>query len=97
MVSDSQPPADDVLDSEKGNSPLSIDTGQLIASTSSNEPYSVYAKKHKVAIIFTASVASFFSPMGANIYLPAINSVAADLHVSDTLINLTLTTYLVRT
>jgi len=59
-------------------------------------PYTIYSKKQKIAIILAASVASFFSPMSANIYIPALNSVAADLHVSNTLINLTLTTYLVR-
>jgi hypothetical protein len=64
--------------------------------TSVGVPYTIYSKKQKIAIILAASVASFFSPMSANIYIPALNSVAADLHVSNTLINLTLTTYLVR-
>jgi MFS family permease len=42
-----------------------------------------------------AACASFVSPMTANIYFPALNSIAADLGVSIRLINLTLTTYMV--
>jgi hypothetical protein len=59
-------------------------------------PYTIYTKRQKIGIIFAASFASFFSPMSANIYVPALNSVAASLRVSNTQINLTLTTYLVR-
>jgi multidrug resistance protein len=82
-----QMPSDDV---ELGP-PLEVERTQ----TSVYVPYTIYSKKQKIAIILAASVASFFSPMSANIYIPALNSVAADLHVSNTLINLTLTTYLV--
>ena len=39
--------------------------------------------------------AAFISPTSANIYFPALNPLAADLHVSNTLINLTLTSYMI--
>ena len=42
-----------------------------------------------------ATCAGFVSPMTANIYFPALNPIAADLGVSVSLINLTLTTYMV--
>ncbi|KAG9792292.1 hypothetical protein KCU88_g907, partial [Aureobasidium melanogenum] len=42
-----------------------------------------------------AAWAGFFSPVSANIYFPALNPLAQDLHVSDTLINLTLTSYMI--
>jgi len=42
-----------------------------------------------------ATVGGTVSPMTANIYFPALNSIAADLGVSIGLINLTLTTYMV--
>lgn len=42
-----------------------------------------------------ASWAGFFSPVSANIYFPALNTLARDLHVSNTLINLTLTSYMI--
>ena len=37
----------------------------------------------------------FFSPLSANIYFPALNSLAADLQVSNELINLSLTSYMI--
>jgi MFS family permease len=40
-------------------------------------------------------LASSFSPFSANIYYPSLNSIAADLHVSSSQINLTITTYMV--
>jgi hypothetical protein len=61
----------------------------------SQEPYSVYTHKQKIGIILTAALVSVFSPMGSNIYIPSFNSVAHDMHVSLSMINLTLTTYLV--
>jgi hypothetical protein len=59
------------------------------------EPYSIYTHRQKIGIIFTASFVSILSPMGSNIFIPAFNSVASDLHVSASMVNLTLTTYLV--
>lgn len=62
----------------------------------SGEVYSIYESKAKILIVVTASIAGFFSPLSANIYLPALNTLADQLHVSNTLINLTVTTYMVR-
>lgn len=42
-----------------------------------------------------ASWAGFFSPVSANIYFPALETLARDLHVSNSLINLTLTSYMI--
>jgi hypothetical protein len=83
---------------EEPGSPTDVENGvrdEKQMNTSSNVPYSIYSKKQKIVIILAASIASFFSPMSANIYIPALNSIAKDLHVSNTLINLTLTSYLV--
>ena len=63
---------------------------------STGSPYSVFTSRQKKWIILTASLGAFFSPMSAQIYLPALNSIAKDLHVSSSLINLTVTTYMVR-
>lgn len=45
--------------------------------------------------IFFVALAGFFSPLSANIYFPALNYLAHDLHVSLKPINLTITAYLV--
>ncbi|KAJ4300632.1 hypothetical protein N0V88_003317 [Collariella sp. IMI 366227] len=62
---------------------------------SSGPVYSVFSRRTRRWVILMASCASFVSPMTVNIYLPALNPIAADLGVSVKLINLTLTTYMV--
>lgn len=57
--------------------------------------HSVFSKNQKLFIIFMASWAGFFSPVSGQIYFPALNPLAQDLHVSNSLINLTLTSYMV--
>ena len=46
-------------------------------------------------IVLVASMASFFSPISANIYFPALNTLAQEYRVSTTLINLTITVYMI--
>ncbi|KAI2998846.1 hypothetical protein CBS147346_7928 [Aspergillus niger] len=59
------------------------------------EVYSTFSRWTKALIVLMASVASIFSSLSANIYLPALDTIAEQLHVSDTLINLTLSTYMI--
>jgi uncharacterized membrane protein (DUF2068 family) len=71
------------------------------AGTSSGDladvEYSVFTASQRRYIVFMASWAGFFSPVSSQIYFPALNTLAKDLHVSNSLINLTLTSYMVRT
>lgn len=60
-----------------------------------NVPFSVWTPTEKKLIIFSAGVAAFFSPVSGQIYFPALNSIEADLNVSYTLVNLSITTYMV--
>lgn len=69
------------------------DTTPLLSR--SRESYSVYTIGQKRMIILTAALASSFSPFSANIYYPSLNSIAADLRVTSSQINLTITTYMV--
>jgi hypothetical protein len=62
-----------------------------------NGLYSIFSKNEKIGIIIIASWAAFFSPVSSNIYFPALNDLADDLHVTDSLINLTITSYMVCT
>lgn len=59
------------------------------------EEYSVFTVGQKRAIIFAGSFASWFSPMTGSIYFPALDRIAADLGVSNSKINITVTTYLI--
>jgi hypothetical protein len=67
----------------------------LLHATPTTESYSVFTPTQKRLIILTAALASSFSPLSANIYYPALNSIAKDLRVSPSQINLTITTYMV--
>lgn len=57
--------------------------------------YSVFSKREKIFIAIMASISTFYSPLSATIYFPALNTIANDLQISDTLVNLTVTTYMV--
>ncbi|KAL9115139.1 MAG: hypothetical protein Q9227_000933 [Pyrenula ochraceoflavens] len=61
----------------------------------SGPPFSVFTGNQRRIIVFLASFGGFFSPLSSNIYFPALNSLAQDLNVSNGLINLTLTSYMI--
>ena len=69
------------------------DPGGVVADVD----YSVFTVSQRRYIVFMASWAGFFSPVSSQIYFPALNTLARDLHVSNSLINLTLTSYMVST
>ena len=70
-------------------------TPLLTAQQEQQKRHSVFASHQKHWIILTAALASSFSPLSANIYYPALNSIAEDLGVSTGQINMTITTYMV--
>src|SRR5687768_9837505 len=51
---------------------------ESLHQVSSGPAYSTFSKPTKRWIIAMAACASFVSPMTANIYFPALNSIAAD-------------------
>lgn len=59
-------------------------------------PFSIFSSGEKRFVVIIASLAALFSPLSANIYYPALNTLSEDLHESLSKINLTITTYLVR-
>ncbi|KAF2215739.1 hypothetical protein CERZMDRAFT_109648 [Cercospora zeae-maydis SCOH1-5] len=60
----------------------------------STEQYCVLPTAQKVFVVFTAALASTFSPLSSNIYYPAINSIAKDLTVTPSMMNFTITAYM---
>jgi hypothetical protein len=60
-------------------------------------PHSIFPKWQRMAYVYVASLAAFSSPVSSSIYYPAMLTLAKDLNTSLTNINLTITTYLVRT
>ncbi|RSM08769.1 hypothetical protein CEP52_004468 [Fusarium oligoseptatum] len=65
------------------------------ASLSDEPPYSVFTKWQKRWINMNSSFAAMFSTLSSYIYYPALTSVSQDLGVSLSLINLTVTSYLI--
>lgn len=59
------------------------------------KPYSSFSKWEKRFVVFMASGAGLFSSLSAQIYFPALNTLAEDMNVTATLINLTVTSYMV--
>ncbi|KAI0905917.1 major facilitator superfamily domain-containing protein [Ustulina deusta] len=73
---------------------MSIESGQP-PNGQTTEPYSIFDKRQKWAIILITSTAATFSGFASNIYFPALSTIAHDLEVSLELINLTVTSYLI--
>ena len=97
-----RPAVDAGLDMQTMESPQSVQKEKDVADleaihpiTSSGPRYSVFGIHQKRFIIFVASFGGFFSALAANMYLPTLNSLSAALHVSDELIALTLTCYMI--
>jgi hypothetical protein len=84
---------------EKGtaaNSPPDLEAGAVLPEEPPEPPYTIFKHGEKVAIIILVSFTAIISPLSGSIYLPALPSIAEDLNVSISLVNLTVTTYLVR-
>ena len=60
-----------------------------------DKPYSVFTHNEKRIIILCTGLSQFFSPISSQIYFPSLDAIASDLHVSSSLVNLTITVYLV--
>ncbi|KAK4249444.1 major facilitator superfamily domain-containing protein [Corynascus novoguineensis] len=60
-----------------------------------NVPYSVFSRKEKGLLVLIVSAAGFFSSASSNMYFPALNSLAQEYRVSNTLTNLTITVYMI--
>ena len=90
------------LDSQAIESPQSVQKEMVIADLEAIHPitgngpsYTVFGIHQKRFIVFMAAFAGLFSSLSANMYFPALNSLSAALHVSDELIALTLTSYMI--
>lgn len=62
---------------------------------SQEPPHTILTEKEKIFTIIMASFAAFISPVSSSIYYPALNSLAHDLNVTVSTMNLTITVYMV--
>ncbi|KAK6439276.1 hypothetical protein LTR95_004512 [Oleoguttula sp. CCFEE 5521] len=68
---------------------------ELALSRTETPQWSIFTHRQKSYIVATVAMAGFFSPLSANIYFPALNTLADDFNVTPSTINLTLTTYMI--
>ncbi|KAH6723225.1 major facilitator superfamily domain-containing protein [Leptodontidium sp. MPI-SDFR-AT-0119] len=68
---------------------------EALAIVRTGPVYSAFGKWKKRYIVVMVTFAAFISPTSANIYFPALNPLQKELDVSTTLINLTLTSYMI--
>jgi hypothetical protein len=61
----------------------------------SGPPYSVFSNSMKLWIIFLVSMSAVISPFAATTYYPALNIMSDVLHVTPTMTNISITTYMV--
>ena len=64
-------------------------------SKSTTEAYSTFTPRQKWVLVCIVSTAATFSGAASNIYFPALPTIAKDLDVSASLINLTVTSYMI--
>lgn len=70
-------------------------TGEESIEEEAQPVYSIYSQRQKVFIVFMSGLGGFFSPLSANTYLPSIPSLSEYLGVSPSLMNLTVTAFLI--
>jgi hypothetical protein len=96
VMNDREVSQPDGVDLEAGNRP-EMQKKTVSTEPASKEVYTIFTRGEIIFIAIMASISTFFSPLTANIYFPALNTISTDLGVSDTLVNLTVTTYMVTT
>lgn len=64
-------------------------------NTTNEPPYTILEEWRKISIIMTASFLGLVSPISSSTYFPSVNQISSDLHKSISLINLTVTMYMV--
>ncbi|KAG8527073.1 uncharacterized protein KY384_008502 [Bacidia gigantensis] len=97
MSTNVEPPAtvEKNVNTTGGTTPDSSDSPRSEARFEDEIPYTIFTPWERKFIVLAASLSAIFSPMSTTIYLPALNQLASDLHVSDAQINLTVTTFLI--
>ncbi|KAI4958839.1 hypothetical protein J4E86_004447 [Alternaria arbusti] len=86
-------------DEENKREPIPVDEAavapELPVEGEVEVPYSIYTSKEKWLIVAMVALAGFYSPLPANIYFPAIPTLARAFNQTSEAINQTVTVYLV--
>lgn len=66
-----------------------------LGSVPSQPLYSIFSQRQKYFITIMVTFAAFYSPLSSSMYFPILNTLAANLNVSNAMINLTITSYMI--
>ncbi|KAI1622864.1 putative MFS transporter [Exophiala viscosa] len=75
--------------------PTSSSRPSSTPAAAADKPYSSFTQRQKYLIVLCATLGGLFSPFTTQIYFPALSTIAADLNVSISQVNLTVTTYMI--
>ncbi|KAI0436690.1 major facilitator superfamily domain-containing protein [Xylaria telfairii] len=86
--------------SATSNETIAVNTGSIGPDKESPHVvippvHTVYTSREKMLIVISAAFSGLFASWTAQIYLPALNNAAHDLHISTKKINLTVTSYMI--
>ncbi|KAI1753974.1 major facilitator superfamily domain-containing protein [Xylaria castorea] len=89
--------------SETSNDTIAVNTDTIGPEKESSQlnpvvippAHTVYTSREKQLIVISAAFSGLFASWTAQIYLPALNNAAQDLHTSTKKINLTVTSYMI--
>ena len=85
----------DSLPAEDASAERAAQDLEALHQAPSGPAHSVFSDHQRKFIVFMVACAGFFSPLSASIYFPALNALSRDLKVSNELINLSLTSYMI--
>ncbi|KAJ9611270.1 hypothetical protein H2200_004453 [Cladophialophora chaetospira] len=71
------------------------DTALAITRTTSQKPYTAFSPNTKWFIVSMTAMASFFSPLSGQIYFPVLPILTGAYNLSQSLINISITTYMI--
>lgn len=66
-----------------------------VTTADADKPYSAFGQRQKILIVLCATLGGLFSAFSTNIYFPALTTIASELQVSVSQVNLTVTTYMI--
>lgn len=85
-----------VDEDEKSANVKDIDIEKRVPVVASEPPHSVFTKGMKIWIVFLVSISALISPFGATTFLPALNILSDVLAITPAQVNISVTTYMVR-
>jgi hypothetical protein len=83
---------------EKTSEVRDVESGEdqnALQQQASEPPYSIFTQAEKVWIVLLVSISALISPFGGTLFYPVLNLLSGVLHITPTMTNISITTYMV--